>query len=158
MLHLTRGSRPRIYRWGDLASLWGGWWSLCGVWWILVGQPWLEKVFIRELLHGAMLWDSGCLLSAAPSSPFQLCCSLTMADILSTSKRPFMLNYGCIKQRRAFNWEAIQKAGASSQGLSYQIHQGISTSCILNSLILKNKVIFSALEADICLQGLSVFL
>lgn len=77
-------------------------------------------------------------LGSSPLS-FQLHCSLTVADILSTSKRSFMLNYGCIKQRQAFNWVAIQKAGASSWGLSYQIHQGISTSCILNSLILKTK-------------------
>lgn len=123
----------------------------------LWSNPSLE-VFIQEPLRGVMLQDLGCLVSAAPSSLFQLCCSLTVADILSTSKRPFTLNYGCIKQQRAFNWVAIQKAGASSRGLSYQIHQGISTSCILNSLILKNKVIFSALEADICLQGLSMFL
>lgn len=143
---------------GDLASLQGSWWSLCRVWWILVEQPWLEEVFIWDLLHGAMLRGSGHLLQAAPSSIFQLCCSLTVADILSTSKRPFMLNYGRIKQRQTFNWAAIQKAGTSYQGLSCQIHQGISTSCILNFLILKNKVIFSALEADICLQGLSVFL
>lgn len=53
---------------------------------------------------------------------------------------------------------AIQRAGVSSRGLSYQIHQDLPTCCILNSLIPKNKVIFSALEAGICLRGLCVFL
>lgn len=50
----------------------------------------------------------------AVCSLFQLCHSLTIADLLSTTKGPFTLNYGCIKQWRAFNWAAIQKAGASS--------------------------------------------
>ena len=104
-MHQRCGSGPQIYRWGELVSLQGGWWSLHGVWWILVEQPRLGSFRLRTAAWGnaagfGLFALSGCLL-------FQLRCSLTVADRLSTSKRLFTLNYGRIKQRQAFNWAAI---------------------------------------------------
>lgn len=43
-------------------------------------------------------------------------------------------------------------------GSAYRMHQGIATRGVLNSQLLKNKVVFSALEADICPQRLTVLL
>lgn len=84
--------------------------------------------------------------------------SLALAAGLPTSKRPFPWSCGWIKQQWVLSWAAVQRAGVSSWGLSHQIHQDIPTSCTWNSLMPKNTVIFSALEADICSQGLRVFL
>lgn len=142
--------------WGELVSLQGGWWEELGLGLVDPCEATPAWKFLSESCCVGQCCGIGAVRSwqLPPLFPG----SLAVAAGLSVSKRPFPWNYGRMKQRRVFSWAAVQRAGVSSRGLSYQIHQDISTSCILNSLIPKNKVIFSALEADICLQGLRVFL
>lgn len=105
-----------------------------------------------------MLWDWGCWLLAAASSLSQLSgCGCWVVSKQKTIPIP-SVEFWMDRTAWVFSWAAVQRAGVSSRGLSYQIHQDLPTSCIFNSLIPRNKVIFSALEADICFRGLHVFL